>query len=139
MRVLKSFGFTMVEIMIVVIIIGILAGIAIPKFNHSIETAKCSQGMTVLSSLRNAELDWFRENAVFTTLISDLETQVGANFSDTPDWDFNTTMPVVGLTTVVLTATRLSGPHAAAGNDTLTINELGVWGGGYPYTDPGTW
>ncbi|MBU1042906.1 MAG: prepilin-type N-terminal cleavage/methylation domain-containing protein [Candidatus Omnitrophica bacterium] len=143
MRTLKSRGFTLVEVMMVVILIGILASIGIPTYKHSVEVAKCSQGMAVLASMRNAELDWFRENQVFSIDITgELEPQVAGSFADTIDWDFNTIAPAAGFDgngnpTLTLTAIRLGGPHAAVGNDILTIDQLGIWGGSYPYDDPG--
>ena len=67
MKVFKNFGFTMIEMMIVVVLVGILASIAVPNYMHSMETAKCSQGMAVLKNMRTAELDYFRENENFKT------------------------------------------------------------------------
>lgn len=135
MKHLKNFGFTMVEMMIVVIIIGVLAGIAIPNYMRSVEIAKCAQGMGVLKTMRTAALDYFRENDTFAAMdMTTLNDQVGANFADTPDWTF--AVSAVGASTFTLTATRTRGPHA--GTPTITINELEILGGTYPFTDPGT-
>ncbi|MFH1062352.1 MAG: prepilin-type N-terminal cleavage/methylation domain-containing protein [Candidatus Omnitrophota bacterium] len=132
----NNFGFTLVEMMIVVIIIGVLVGIAIPNYMRSVEVAKCSQAMGVLKNMRTAALDFFRENDTFSGMtLAALNTQVGANFADTRDWTFPE--PTVTATTFTLTATRTGGPNV--GTPTITLDELDVWGGSYPIDDPGGW
>ena len=59
-------GFTLVELLIVVIILGILAAIAIPQFTDSTEDAKLSTLTTNLSGLRNAiELYYHQHGAIY--------------------------------------------------------------------------
>ncbi len=50
----RSAGFTLVELLIVVIILAILAAIVVPSFGSSSEDAKVSTLKTDLSALRNA-------------------------------------------------------------------------------------
>jgi general secretion pathway protein G len=52
-RSLKAKGFTLVEILIVVVILGILAAIVIPQFTSASEAAKASSLVTQLQSLRS--------------------------------------------------------------------------------------
>lgn len=52
-------GFTLVELLIVVVILGILAGIVLPSFNTSTEDAKVSSTIQNLQSLR-AAVDLFK-------------------------------------------------------------------------------
>jgi type IV pilus assembly protein PilA len=54
-------GFTLIELMIVVAIIGILAAIAIPNFLRFQLKAKSSEGKTNLAAIRTAEQSFYSE------------------------------------------------------------------------------
>ena len=54
-------GFTLIELMIVVAIIGILAAIAIPNFVRFQLRSKSSEGKTNLAAIRTAEESYFAE------------------------------------------------------------------------------
>ena len=51
---MKSNGFTLIEVMIVVAIIGILLAIAIPQYNNYVARAQVSEGLTVIGPLKTA-------------------------------------------------------------------------------------
>jgi len=57
----KKGGFTLIELMIVVAIIGILAAIAIPNFLRFQLKAKSSEGKTNISAIRTAQEGYFAE------------------------------------------------------------------------------
>ncbi len=58
-------GFTLIELMIVVAIIGILAAIAIPQFLRFQAKSKQSEARTILSGIYTAETAYFAEQNTF--------------------------------------------------------------------------
>lgn len=65
----KNQGFTLVEILIVVVILGILAAIVIPQFTSASETAKGSSVVSQLQTIRSQlELYQVQHNGNYPTL-----------------------------------------------------------------------
>ncbi len=69
-------GFTLVELMVVVIIVGILAAVAVPVYRYNIRRAMASEGMAMVGSVRTAQRVWFAEHDAYTATWGNLSGQV---------------------------------------------------------------
>jgi prepilin-type N-terminal cleavage/methylation domain-containing protein len=72
-------GFTLIEIMIVVLIIGILLAIAIPNFMKARETSRTKACITNLKQIQTAKEQWAMDNKKASTDTPDIADLCGAN------------------------------------------------------------
>jgi len=60
-------GFTLVELMVVIVIIGVLAAVAIPKMMAATNKAKAGEGPQILRSIGSMEAAYKAENDVYVS------------------------------------------------------------------------
>lgn len=61
----RAHGFTLIEVMIVVAIIGILAAITIPQYADYMRRARVSEAVGLLASMRPRMEQYFQDNRTF--------------------------------------------------------------------------
>lgn len=66
----RQAGFTLLELLVVVVIIGVLAAIAIPKFASSKDRAHLSAMQADLRNLVTAQESYFSDNRTYTTALT---------------------------------------------------------------------
>ena len=69
---MKNKGFTMVELLVVLLIVGVLAAVATPMYLASTKRAKASEAIATLSLMRQAERDYYASHNSFTADITDI-------------------------------------------------------------------
>ena len=64
----KKTGFTLIELMVVIAILGIMAGSAIPLYSRYMQRTVGSEATVMLRQILNAQIMYFVENSVFFPL-----------------------------------------------------------------------
>ncbi len=68
-------GFTLLELIIVIIIVGILASIGGPMYFKTIERARMVEGRIILGMIRMAQLRYYAAHARFTNNLRELDVE----------------------------------------------------------------
>ena len=126
MSVNKS-GFTIIELLVVVVVIGILAAIAIPKFSATKDKSRMASVKSDLRNTMTAEEAYFADYSTFGTL-SQLQTNSNYNLSVgntgtvTPATNgYTATISNATISTGMTQCTVQSGAGATAGVDGVII------------------
>ncbi len=134
MNMKRASGFTLLEIIIVIIIIGVLATLALPKMFATVEFSRSAEALQNFTAIRSL---FERCILLKTTAAScDTLTKIGFEAPTAATAHFTYTMltanPTVGVQTFAILATRTTFNNSGAGGDviTYTFNDGVVTRGG---------
>ena len=68
----QSAGFSLIELMIVIAVVGLLAMVALPSFMDSIRKGRRSEGIAAIAAIQQAQERWRASNPAYTTALADL-------------------------------------------------------------------
>lgn len=120
-------GFTLVELAVVIVIIGVLASFGVPKFLQSVERSKASEAFNFLSAVRSAQERYQAKEGKYSTVWGDLDIA----------WKMDGTKPVLQYFTIPdviasaqenewsATLTRKAGSSGFEANYTVTFTQDG--------------
>jgi len=105
-------GFTLIELMVVVIILGILAAVAIPLYTGYVRRGKISEGLRGVSDLKTAVSMYYQNHGTFpnATDAATIEERLGISFSVTEaKWTYTVTAGAITATATTFAGADVSG------------------------------
>ena len=139
MRIQHAPGFTLIELMITVAVVGILAAIAYPSYQDSIRKSRRADAKSALLDAAHRQERFFTENNQYTSVLVAPGGCIGAACglslpaATTTDGYYTLTLnaPVNAagrISTYTLTATPVAGKSQAHDSscEAFTLNHLGV-------------
>lgn len=92
----QNSGFTLVELIIVVIVIGILAAVGMPQYTKAIEKARSAEALAGINNLQQGEKIYYANNELY--LATDDITAGTGKMSDAQQKNLDINLPQKGWT-----------------------------------------
>ncbi|MBW8002148.1 MAG: type II secretion system protein [Planctomycetes bacterium] len=128
-------GFTLIELMVVILIVAILAAVAIPIMRGRIDAAKWSEGKAMAGTLGTAIRAYFAEKgpdgddgsgSPDLTALGFASSDLTGTYFDSGDYDWTTTYDDTGDPALEFTIT-VTAPTGITTPSEVQLNHLGEW------------
>lgn len=102
----KKSGFTLLEIIIVVIIVGVLASLALPKFFSTVEFSRAQEALSALATIRGGLERYYVSKGNTYTGASTANIDTGDPLAGQPNAHFSCQVAAVSATGYTILAIR---------------------------------
>lgn len=128
-------GFTIIELIVIVIIISILATLGFVQYAKTIERARGMEARKVLGQLRQSEIAYYQEYDAYTTDIGNLIVNAPTDCTNTHYFSYSGggTTTTDGIGTALRCTTSGKNPNVDPGYAINVTWSSGVWGGTIGY------
>lgn len=143
----KVSGFTLIELMITVAIVGILASIAYPSYLSQVLKSRRSEAVAMISQIQQAQERWRANCPFYANSISapapsagqcPTDLSKGLNIGTVSDARYTYGLSNVSATTYTMTATAIAGSSQASDTG-CTVLAVTVTNGSAANTPPACW
>jgi len=123
-------GFTLIELMITVVIIGIIAAIALPSFSDQVTKSRRADAYACLLDAAQRQEAFYYQNNSYTVTLTDLGYATGTvNCGDDANYTLTSAAGASGIgSSYLLTATRANAQTGDSQCGDLTLSSTGVKG-----------
>jgi type IV pilus assembly protein PilE len=134
-------GFTLVELVIVLVVAGVLAAIAFPSFQRAFVKSRRSEALTALSAIQQAQERWRSDKTSYAASLTNAASATppglgwGSSRTSNGYYDLAVQLEGTGTTTHVASATAVTGTSQVRdeGCQVLAVRTQGgnlLYGGG---------
>jgi prepilin-type N-terminal cleavage/methylation domain-containing protein len=124
-------GFTLVELAVVIVIIGVLAAFGVPKFLASVEKSKATEAFNFWASVQSAQERYLAQNGVYAVVA---DATAPASSAGNP---LDIVLPTLQYFNFAATTTTPSGAGDPKWAGTLTRNSNSSYAYTVKWTDQG--
>ena len=116
-------GFTIIELLIAIAVLGVLAAIAIPSYQGNLQSSRRTDGITALLELQAQQTQWRANNVSYA---ANLTTDLGWANSDSPEGYYTISLSNVTATGYTATAApKVGGPQEGDSCGNLVLTQSG--------------
>lgn len=120
----RNKGFTLIELMVVVAVLGILAAVAFPSYQQYVLRSNRAEGQALLSNVAARQERYFSQNNTYATTPAQLNLASANSDNNVYQLGINRT----SATEYILTAQPINAQTKDTGCGNLTLNQAGARG-----------